>query len=176
MSPPGLRWFHITFGTHGSWLPGDPRGFRSRNTKNFSSGDHRNPPPSKEHEGLLRHSKKLTPSVVTIPKPLLPIVGNAIGHYIQQYSYRVNAVCVASRHVHLLAELPVQNTTAEVGKIKRYASFAIRDQMNGRVWATGCGVKPIHDKAHQVNAFNYILQHRGQRCWVWSFREGVRGE
>jgi hypothetical protein len=41
----------------------------------------------------------------------------------------------------------------------------------GGIWGKACGVEPINDRAHQVNAFNYILKHRERGAFVWSFRD-----
>jgi hypothetical protein len=54
MPKPGMRWRHCVIGTHNSWLPGDPRGFRAIDHKIHSSGDYKNPPPEGEHSGLHR--------------------------------------------------------------------------------------------------------------------------
>ncbi len=56
MPTPGKCWWHNILSTHGSWLPGNPRGFRSRNHRIHSSGDYKNPPPLGEHAGLHRLS------------------------------------------------------------------------------------------------------------------------
>jgi hypothetical protein len=53
-----LRWRHIVCNTKCSWLPGDDRGFRSREHRIHSSGDYKNPPPKNEHEGLRRYQEE----------------------------------------------------------------------------------------------------------------------
>ncbi len=171
MPAPGTHWYHITFGTHGSWLPGDPRGFRTKHHKIHSSGHHRNPPPPGEHKQLLHFSKQLSPSAIHLPNRLLPTVGEAITTHAHQIGHRINAVSVAPMHVHLLIELPRTGAAAELGRIKRKASWAVRDELPGKIWAKGCGIKPIKDKAHQINTFNYIVKHKDQGAWVWTYRD-----
>ena len=171
MPSPGHHWYHITFGTYGSWIPGDPRGFRSKHEKIHSSGDHRNPPPPGEHAKLHQHIKQIKPDPICIPQPLLSIVGNTIVNDAAKRNYPLLTLSVSPMHVHMLIELPISETATEVGKIKRQASMAITKQLPGRMWAKGCGIKPIRDKAHQVNTFNYILKHRTHGAWVWSFKE-----
>ncbi len=73
-------------------------------------------------------------------------------------------------HVHMLVKLPRQDVAAIIGKIKRCGSLSVTQTMPGRLWAKGCGIKPIKDKTHQINTFNYILRHREQGAWVWTFR------
>lgn len=38
------RWHHIILTTYGSWLPGDLRGFRTRDHREHVEGDYRPPP------------------------------------------------------------------------------------------------------------------------------------
>ncbi len=170
MPTPGKNWFHITLGTLGSWLPGDPRGFRSKTDNIHSSGDHRNPPPPGEHAGLLNYSKQLKPHATLIPMPLRPVIGEAIVNNATQRGHQLAAMSVAAMHVHMLIELPRHDTAAIIGKVKRHGSIAVTKTMPGRLWAEGCGIKPIKDKAHQVNTFNYILRHQEQGAWVWTFK------
>ncbi len=51
------KWFHITFSTYGTWLPGDPRGFRAWKHKLHSSGDYKSRPPQGEHAALQRYAR-----------------------------------------------------------------------------------------------------------------------
>lgn len=66
MPRPGKRWRFVTVGTLNAWLPGDPRGWRSRHHKRHSSGDYKNPPPPGEHEGLYRYCKQRSGKPVVI--------------------------------------------------------------------------------------------------------------
>lgn len=53
-----MKWRHVVISTRSSWLPGSPRGWRSRNHKRHSSGDYKKPPPPDEHEGLREYVEK----------------------------------------------------------------------------------------------------------------------
>ena len=44
MPKPEMIWRHVVISTHGNWLPGDPRGFRTRHHLEHVEGDYRNPP------------------------------------------------------------------------------------------------------------------------------------
>ena len=57
MSAPWNRWFHCIGGTYGSWLPGDPRGFRTRHHREHVEGDYRNPPPAGIYEPRHRRAE-----------------------------------------------------------------------------------------------------------------------
>ena len=55
---PWNNWYHCMGNTHGTWLPGDPRGFRTRHHKEHVEGDYKNPP-VENYEQRLRKSKEL---------------------------------------------------------------------------------------------------------------------
>ena len=78
MPTPGKQWRHVVFTTLGSWLPGDPRGFRTREHKVHSSGDYKKPPPNGEHAELFKYSKEITPEKVLLPRHLWRTIGLAI--------------------------------------------------------------------------------------------------
>jgi hypothetical protein len=56
--PPWNNWYHCMFHTYGTWLPGDPRGFRTRHHKNHIEGDYKHPP-EEDFSALHAHSKSL---------------------------------------------------------------------------------------------------------------------
>ncbi|MEM9414567.1 MAG: hypothetical protein AAGA29_03695 [Planctomycetota bacterium] len=172
MPHPGKRWYHVTIGTYNSWLPGDPRGFRSHDHRIHSSGDHKHPPPAGEHAGLHAHAKTHSGPTVVLPDVLRSTVCGKLVTSLQSRSHRVLIACVGGMHVHLLAELPGDAGEAKiaVGVAKKSASQAVTAQLAGRVWARGCGLKPIRDASHQHNTFRYIERHAEEGAAVWTFR------
>jgi hypothetical protein len=40
----------------------------------------------------------------------------------------------------------------------------------GKVWAARGKVKPIRDRAHQVNVYRYVCEHLEQGAALWEFR------
>jgi hypothetical protein len=105
MPLPGKKWRHITFGTHNSWLPGDPRGFRDHDHRLHSSGHHRAPPPEGEHDGLHAYAREHSSNPVIIPKTQRLIVLNAIQNKLDQLNFRYVIIASCAMHVHLLVEL-----------------------------------------------------------------------
>src|SRR6185437_17128718 len=102
----GMRWRHVIISTHSSWLPGDKRGWRSRDHRIHSSGDYKNPPPPEEHDGLLRYNQERDAHRVIIPEECRAIVGRCIVDYLREQQYRVLVVSVSGMHAHVLVELP----------------------------------------------------------------------
>jgi hypothetical protein len=166
-----MRWRHVVISTYGSWLPGDPRGFRSKDHAIHSSGDYKNPPPPGEHAGLHRHAKGITGAPVMIPAALRPMVGEAILAKLLKLELRVLAVSVAGMHSHLLVELPDNPITIRhlIGQCKSVSSHAIRERLPGRVWAYGGGFKPVDDPEHQRNVYTYILNQSD--AWTWTYKD-----
>jgi hypothetical protein len=172
MPQSGTRWRHVTLGTHNSWLPGDPRGFRSYRHKVHSGGDYKNPPPPGEHAGLYAFSQSISGQPVVIPEEYRSVVGKKILKKLKEAGYQTLAIAVAGMHVHIQVELPDNLAMIRqiMGNCKRAASHAIRDVLPGQVWARDGGYKPINDKQHHGNVFHYIL---GQEdAWIWSFKDG----
>ena len=57
---PWNNWYHCTGSTKGTWLRGDPRGWRARRHREHCVGDYKNPPPPGMYADLLALSKKLS--------------------------------------------------------------------------------------------------------------------
>ena len=174
MPRPGHRWIHVTFSTHGAWLPGDRRGWRSRGHKRHSSGDYKSPPPAGEHRGLRDWAKQRRGAAVTLTSRLRPVVGMTIVERLAIEDCRCLVVSVSGMHVHVLAELPesLPEQRAIIGRCKAFASKAIKRDLPGRVWTSGGSFKPIADEAHQRSTFSYIEDHAKEGAWVWTFRDG----
>jgi hypothetical protein len=169
----GMAWRHVTMGTHNSWLPGEPRGFRSKDHKIHSSGDYKNSPPEWEHAGLWEYSKRISGEPLIIPKNLREPIGRAILAD-QKRGLLVLAVAVGGMHAHVQVELPDDKAKMRqiVGKAKTAACYAVKAQMPGKIWARHGGYKRIKDIAHQRQVHGYI--YRQKDAWVWSYRLGSR--
>ena len=171
MPKPGKRWRHVTLGIYNSWLPGDPRGFRTWDHKLHSSGDCKNPPREGEHSGLHEFSKRFSGPVVIIPWELREVAGRKILKKLRDLDHEVLAIAVAGMHTHIQVELPDDVPTIRqiVGDCKRAASHAIRAVLPGRVWARDGGYKRIDNKGYHRNVFRYILQQKD--AWIWSYKD-----
>lgn len=173
MPLPGKRWRHVTVSTYGSWLPGDPRGWRSKKHKKHSGGDYKSPPPRGEHAGLHNYSKGLSGKSVVISRQMRPVVGRKILHKLIKLSHRILALSVAGMHVHMLVEPPSDLKAArkEIGLCKSASSHAIRKELPGRVWATDGDFEPVDGPQHERRVYRYILNQTG--AWIWCYRDPV---
>ncbi len=175
MPRPTFNWRHVILGTHGSWLPGDPRGFHSRDHRLHSSGDYKNPPPFEEHAGLRDYVESQSATAVLIHKALHPAVGSALIASLQKENCRVLCAAVAGLHVHILTELPANHDEADkvIARTKGRASHAVRLELPGRLWSQGATMIHIRDESHHHATFRYILKQPD--AWIWDFREQEQG-
>ena len=174
MPQSGHLWYHVVLNTHRTWLPGDRRGFRSRDGHIHSSGDYRNPPPENEHAGFRNYHQHRSGEPVRIPRSLQAVICSKLVEKIHSQNYRVLAAAVDDCHAHLLVELPSDRRQIKkvVGLWKQAASHAVRDQMPGRVWAEDCDPVPIEDRPHQIRTYRYILGHASQGAVTWRSGRG----
>jgi hypothetical protein len=159
-------------GTYCAWLPGDHRGFRSKNHKIHSSGDYKNPPPTYEHDGLRRYHRERHPEPVEIPYEARRLVAGAIAKVLVDLGYRVLVVSVSERHAHFLADLPVdlKKFTRIVGLCKSQSSRAIKHVRPGRVWARDDTHILVKDRRQRKNCYLYLRDKQGPGAVAWSIR------
>ena len=50
------NWYHVNGNTYGTWLPGDPRGWRERGHKKHVDGDYKSPPPAGSGDAMHRYA------------------------------------------------------------------------------------------------------------------------
>src|SRR4030095_14106043 len=70
MSSPWNNWYHCMGSTYGAWLPGDPRGFRTRHHREDVPYDYKHPPPPGLYEKRYARSRQLMtrPPVYLTPR------------------------------------------------------------------------------------------------------------
>lgn len=171
----GRAWWHLMWHTYGTWLPGDPRGFRNRHHRIHSSGDYKNPPPPGEHAGLHRYAKRVSKGeIVLTTDDLRERVGLSLIKTLSDLECPPLVIAVCRVHVHLLADMPVDEKTFNklVTKLKTKSSTAIRKTIPGRVWARGDKRVMKDDRRAQLKCFSYVRNDQGRNAWVWTFDEG----
>jgi hypothetical protein len=168
-------WYHVTGGTYGTWLRGDPRGWRDRKHRTHVEGDYRRPPPKGTYEGLLGHvraSMKRPPARLTAAERRT--VGQAMVEKLAELQSEVLCFAVDAVHYHFLVRFSQGAARRIVGKAKLHAYHElVRGQAPRKLWAKRCRVRPIESRAHQVRTYRYILEHAPAGAWVWCFRQGL---
>ncbi|HTW94029.1 MAG TPA: hypothetical protein VMD30_04485 [Tepidisphaeraceae bacterium] len=168
------HWYHVTVHAYGSWLPGDARGWRSKNHRVHVDGDYKNPPPRGKYSNIYTAMQgRMKRDAVVIDQSLKLRVVSALIKKLE--SDRVEPIVAAldSRHLHILARFFDDNPKHWIGRAKKHSSHALRQEQlrtaEGGLWAANCHVKPILDRAHQVRVFRYIEAHANKGAVVWRF-------
>jgi REP element-mobilizing transposase RayT len=170
-------WWRVDIGTYCSWLPGDKRGFRSRDHDIHSSGDYKHRPPPEEHEGLRDYHEEHTPGAIVIPRDLRLIVASVIAEILLSMNFRVLVVSCADKHAHIVAELPIdlKHFNRVIGRAKAMSSAAIRERLPGRVWARDDKHDMLRTRSYRHNAYLYVRNKQGPQAAVWCF-DGIKRE
>jgi len=76
---PWNNWYHVTVHVYGSWLRGDPRGWRARHHREHVDGDYKHPSPKGKYDNLYELSKALMKrDPVRIATELRQFIANAV--------------------------------------------------------------------------------------------------
>jgi len=167
------KWFHVTFSTYGAWLPGDPRGYRTRDHREHVEGDYKKPPPAGSGDVRFRRSRGLLKrSAVVLNSHQRSLTGRGLLEMLESAGCAVVAIGVGGEHVHIAVQLTDHEAKLLIGQAKKHAWYLLRAAGHiGRAWAAGCRTEPICDRSHQLNTINYIAKHRKQGAWVWKWGE-----
>lgn len=104
---PWENWYHCMGRTFGTWLPGDPRGWRAMHHRQHIEGDYRDPPPSGVYEGLHGHVRSvMTENAVRLTEAQRAIVCDALVEALLHHGCEVRIICVDAVHFHVLVRFP----------------------------------------------------------------------
>lgn len=130
-------WYHVGTNTYGTWLPGDPRGWREKHHKKHVEGDYRNPPPEGTGDGLHKRTRdRLKRTPVRLRHPQREIVGRAMVEMLLDQQVELLALSMDAVHCHLLGRFRDGSVRPRVGRAKKHACFCLRDHGHkGRLWS-----------------------------------------
>lgn len=158
---PWNSWYHITGNTYGTWLPGDPRTWRTRHGRPQPGSDI--PLPEPDRAALHGHARRLMEGE---PIPLSTAARraalDAIIHALHHHTIEVAIGAVDDHHFHLLARFPDRHPRRWVGIAKKESSRALSSAglaEPGGVWAARTHCQPIRDRDHQLEVARYIADH-----------------
>jgi len=172
---PGLpemegRWIHFVETVYGAWMYGDARGFRTRHHREHVEGDYKDPPPAGMYESKGQRSmESLKQPPVVLAAAWRPIIGEAVRNRLEDLGAFVLCLAQGGQHLHLLAKLPPGvDARIWMGLAKKHSAFEAKDQgWQGKLWGKRGKEVRVRDRAHQLNAYHYILDHAKQGAWVW---------
>lgn len=190
MAKPWRGWYHAVATTYGTWLRGDPRGWRSRRHREHVEGDYRQPPPKGAYQFQFERSKRLMKHEPIILSPSSRVVVcQALVERLLELETELIVLAVASTHSHVVCRFanwsggkynPAINTPGlrggnalqdgrdpvprhVMGMAMKHASHEARQagaKRPGPLWAKRPKFVPIEDREHQVNAVRYGQKHR----------------
>ncbi|HVS71810.1 MAG TPA: hypothetical protein VHQ47_11190 [Phycisphaerae bacterium] len=170
------HWYHLTLGTYGHWLPGDPRSWRERHHRRHVPGSHRHPPPPSDRAQRLHEyarGRMTRPPFAFAPDDLATI-GSHLLDSLRIQQAPIAAISVAKEHCHLLVRCEDDKPRDCSGNLKVHIYHRMfADQASP--WEKGSHEEPIKDLAHGRWTFGYILDHEKEGAWVWGFRKRVTG-
>jgi hypothetical protein len=169
LSMPDGVWFHVVLTFHGNWLPGDPRGFRTRKHRDHIEGDYKNPPEPGTYDALFQMSKEnLDQEPVLLAMEQRILIGKAMLQRFEELGGLVGAIAVAGSHVHLLAKYPMDCYRVWTGLVKKHAWFVLKAQGHtSKLWGKRGKELQIRNQSHFENARKYIADHEKEGAWVW---------
>ncbi len=182
-------WCHCMASTYGAWLPGDPKGFRTRGHREHVEGDYKETPKedyTRRHDAAKR---RMTREAVVLSPVARRVVCEAVMHALRDvHGLEVLAIAVGATHLHVLAKFPHPRKptpsrrglrvtdpvrffmgVAKERSSKRLAAEKLAEP--GGVWARKGKIVRVCDRRHQANAFNYIVDHLDEGAVVWTYRD-----
>lgn len=168
---PWNDWYHVNGHTYGTWLRGDPRGWRARHHREHVEGDYKNPPPPGTYDALHAYSKRLMKRPpVTLSTPARRLACDTIAQSLIERGIDVVRVSVDGHHYHILARFRDHKPREWIGIAKSISARTLSKTglvQEGGVWAVRCRCLPITDRAHQVNVARYIEGHAKIGAAIW---------
>lgn len=168
-------WYFVTANTYGAWLPGDPRGWRTRHARPQPLADQA---PSADSARLHDHARRnlKRPPVRLQPKARALALDAFLGVFIF-HEIEAIACAIDDHHAHVLARFPDHDPRKWVGIAKKESALSRAELVpRGGVWAARSQSKPITDRKHQLDAYNYIADHAARHAATWLIhRDGRYG-
>ena len=142
--------YHLTWTTHGTWLPGDPRGWIEEGKPGVRTGDPHRQRLARQH---------LTDEPVCLTDEQRQLVEATVQAHCGLRGWTLHAVNVRTNHVHVVvtADLPPDHVLIQ---FKAWCSRRLSDCVEAapRAWWTkGGSTKWINDEAYLQNAIAYVL-------------------
>lgn len=161
----------MTVHTYGSWLRGDPRGWRSRHHREHVVGDYKNPPPKGMYDKLFKQSKRLMKrDPVRIERAIRRFVIRSVVERFALDGIQWVVASLGAKHLHVLGKFEDHFPRHWVGLAKKHASHRCRERgiakEGGGLWAKRSRAEPVTGRRHQLRVVEYILDHEREGAVV----------
>jgi hypothetical protein len=168
-------WWLVTWATYASWLPGDPRGFRTFRGREYVPPPKRYAKPGEPTYQAAPYRERLAQYRAASGEPvrLSPaeqaLVLPEIVTEVDSIPLVARVLAVGNHHVHLLAKFgPRPPIRRLVGRIKAAATRVWHEQAGNstRLWSRDCDMKSKPTRDLFESAYRYVYDHIHQGALV----------
>ena len=172
MTAPWNDWYHCNGNTYGTWLRGDPRGWRARHHREHVDGDYKSPPTENFAAQHRKSQKLLVKPPVLLNAAQSHAAGAAMVRRLLDAGIELLSLSLDDHHFHFVARFPDHRPRYYIGLAKQRAAHELTQHhgLEAPVWAKRGLCKPITSRAHQVRSVNYDIDHGNRGAFVWTFR------
>ena len=150
----GLRTYHITFTTYGSWLLGDARG----STRH--GGIYIYPDPALEEQ----MRERCNYDEIKLSEEARRVAYKGILEEARFRNWKIHVLNVLAKHVHVLVTAPCETSSSIVlARIKRGATEALKRAgyfKDRQIWTRSGDIKIINTPGYFHRVYNYILNEQ----------------
>ena len=142
--------YFLTWTTYGSWLPGDQRGWQSKDDVGVQ-------PPSRRFESTAKGRMKEGPFLLT--KKDRCAVADTVKSHCQIRGWLLHAVNARSNHVHVVVSATCDPDTI-VEQFKAWSSRKLKSDhsVRKRFWTEGSSKRWINHEDDLDSAIEYVLE------------------
>ena len=172
------RWWLVTFNTHGTWLPGDPRGYQTWRHRVHVPPPKRYARPGEEiydpAPHRLRHAaakRLMKGEPVRLTRRQRGCCLEAMVEEFDLIRVEPSILAINDWHVHTLVRVGGYPIRTAVGRLKAAASRLLSqyDMKPNKVWAQGCHMFSKDDDPAIRRAFNYVRDHADEGALVYTW-------
>ena len=177
MTLPWNDWYHCSGNMYGTWLRGDPRGWRARHHREHVEGDYKNPPTENFARQFRRSQKLMKKPAVVLASRQMKLAGWAMVERLLAARIELLSLSLDDHHFHLVARFPDHRPRKYVGLAKQRAAYLLvqRGELKAPVWGKRGLCLPITSRTHQVRSVNYDIDHGRRGAFVWTFKDARPG-
>jgi len=177
--PAGGKWWLVTWTTYGTWLPGDPRGFRTWRGSEYVPPPKRYAAPdeatyrARDYSARYEAAQRVTDDAVLLSSTQCQVACDACVTDIDELGIVASVIAVGPVHTHLLARFGSHRIRPTVGRLKSMMTRAIKEHdprfQPKRTWSKGCHPRSCVDECDYRTKFRYVERHRndGAIVHVW---------
>jgi len=179
LTPFPTHWL-VTINTYGSWLPGDPRGFRTKRGREYV------PPPARfarrgektydpeEYRRLHELSQSLSGGrAFEFPPAMRPRVLKVLVERIDRMGIGPRILSTGRYHCHLVARFGRWRIRRAMGQAKAAVTGEFRRAGDQRdIWAAGCSMRSKETPEAVRAAIEYVRSHVREGAVIYEWPDG----